>query len=464
MSRTLHIILKKQAMVLLCAMLLAVFWCEGVSLAASAPTISLRESIKATLHNHRSLRAIQENRLAVEHEKDRAARGYGPRVDAVSGAGVGVLSDVNTRALRDSGTFYPQSRVGVTLTQPLWDGYATRSRVRTAASTLDSMTWRVLDNATTLALDAIIAHIDLLRRKSLAALARENVTQHQHILSKARERERAGADTRADVSKAESRLARAQTALVEAQAGLLDAQDTYTRLTTLSAYGKLENVTMPALDYADSGAVLHEAQTANPKLAAYLHDINAARAQQQLAKSALWPVVTLEAGPNYTARGDKANTWTYSLDAMLMLRWNLFNSGADMAADNAAAARVRQARQVMYSFYDDLDLAIKQSWTAHESAQEQHMFWSEARTFSRTTLSAYSEQFLLGQRSLLDILDAESELYNASVQAVTTQSNISIAAYRLWALAGVLLSRLDIPTDNLLLPPPPAGRDGREKY
>lgn len=226
--------------------------------ASARSEISLKDSIRATLDTHRSLRAIQENRLAVEHEAVRAQRGYGPRVDMTAGAGAGVLSDANTRARDDAGGLYPQSRVGVTLTQPLWDGFATRSRVRAASSTFDSMTWRVVDNATTLALDGIIAHIDVLRRGRLLELARQNVTQHQRILKMARERERAGADTRADVSKAESRMARAQTALVEAQADLLDAQDTYTRLTNLTAYGKLATVSVPTLGYADSGAVLHE--------------------------------------------------------------------------------------------------------------------------------------------------------------------------------------------------------------
>lgn len=466
---------RNKAHLLLCAMLSIVLWGNSIANAASSraapasaaksgPVITLEKSIRATLHSHRSLRGIQENRIAVEYEKDRAERGYGPRVDMTAGAGAGVLSDVNTRARYDANTFYPQSRVGVTLTQPLWDGYATRSRVRAAASTYDSMTWRVLDNATTLALDAIIAHIDVLRRKSLFELARENVARHQQILKMARERERAGADTQADVSKAESRLARAQTAQVEAQAGLLNAQDTYSRLTTLYAYEGLVTVEAPVLGYADNGAVLAAAKVTNPKLAAFLHDINTARAGQQLAQSALSPVVTLEAGPNYNSRADKASTWTYSFDAMLMLRWNIFNSGADTAADKAAAARVRQARQVMFSFYDDMDLAIKNTWTALVSARDQVKLWTDTVRFSQTTLNAYKEQFLLGQRSLLDILDAESELYNASVQAVTSRSNTSIASYRLLALAGVLLPRMGIATSDLLLPPPPAGRDAREKY
>ena len=83
---------------------------------------------------------------------------------------------------------YGASRIGLTLTQPLWDGFATRSRVRTGEATVDSMTYRVLDNATSFALDALIAHVDLLRRREILELARANVAQHEKILASEEER------------------------------------------------------------------------------------------------------------------------------------------------------------------------------------------------------------------------------------------------------------------------------------
>ncbi len=107
-----------------------------------------------------------ENRQVLEHEVDRAKAGFGPRVDLSGEAGFGQLSDSTTRAQDlDKGM---HSLVGgsARLVQPIWDGFATRSRVRDAKSTLDSVKARVFDTATTLSLDGVIAHIDLLRRRS----------------------------------------------------------------------------------------------------------------------------------------------------------------------------------------------------------------------------------------------------------------------------------------------------------
>lgn len=432
--------------------------------ATTQPTISLKESINATLDSNRSLRAIQENRIAVEHERDRAMRGYGPRVDVTGSAGGSVLSDTTTRATKEEKDFNALGRVGATLTQPIWDGFATRSRVRVAESTLDSMTFRVFDNATTLTLDAIIAHVDILRLRQLLQLAEKNVAEHKRLLELARNRAAAGADTLADVSKAESRLQRANTALVEAQAALLNGQDTYTRLTNMHDYSRLQPVADAPTPYASVDAVMEEAKTANPKLAAYLQDINAAQGQRELAQSAYYPNVNIEAGPNYQQRGDKEKTWTYNFDVMGVVRWNVFNSGADKAADEAASARVRQSRQTMYNFYDELRLEVQKNWTAIEAAQKQYRFWTKSEELNIITLQAYQEQFLMGQRGLLDLLDAQSELYNSSTQKVTARNNVLVGHYRLLALSGVLLPRLDIPVNKLYAAPEQAAADPRERY
>ena len=453
---------------LLTGLILGVLLAAQPALAAQSPSptkeITMLDSVRATLDSHRSLRAIQENRIAVEHEKDRAVRGYGPRVDVTAGTGGSVLNDVTTRRSDEEGTFNTLNRAGATLTQPIWDGFATRSRVRVAESTLESMNYRVFDNATSLALDTIIAHIDVLRLRKLLDLAEENVSEHKRLLGLARNRAQEGADTLADVSKAESRLARAQTSLVEAQAALLSGQDTYTRLTTLYGYARLSPVPAATLPYKDMDAVLEEAKTANPKLEAYLQDINAATGQRQLTQSAYYPSVNLEAGPNYMQRGDKEMTYTYSFDVMGVLRWNVFNSGADVAADQAEAARVRQARQVMYSFYDDLRLDIQKTWITLQAAHEQYKYWTQSESLNIITRDAYQEQFLMGQRSLLDLLDAQNELYNSAVQRVTARNNILIGDYRLQALSGVLLSRLDIPRESLRVEPAPAQVNPRERY
>lgn len=129
--------------------------------------VTVKQTVEDTLQSHRGLKVMQENLDVVRHELRRAKAGWGPSVDAVGRTGASRLSNTTTRPLNADKDMYGANSISLTLTQPLWDGFATRSRVRTGEATVDSMTYRVLDNATSFALDAIIAHVDLLRRREI---------------------------------------------------------------------------------------------------------------------------------------------------------------------------------------------------------------------------------------------------------------------------------------------------------
>ena len=420
---------------------------DAAAAEASAPVVTLKGSIESMLKNNHSLRSMQESREAAAHDVTRAKAGFGPRVDMVVRAGVGKLTDNTTRAY-DYNDLRGHSSASLLLTQPVWDGWLTRGRYREALATLESMDYRVLDNATSLALDAIIAHVDVLRRKAILDYAAAYVSRHEEILDKARDRERLGVDTMADVSQAQSRLARARSTLADAKASLRIGEENYTRLTKRPARN-LGPVALPAEMYAGADDVIALAEQGNPKVSAYLHDLKASRARKEQARAAYMPSFSVEMGPSYSDRDGKNELWTAEFDVSGVMRWNIFNSGADVAANKAAAARVRQTRQGLYDFMDELTLSVEESFANLRSAQEQHAFYSEAVDHNKRTRKAYEEQFILGQRSLLDVLDAESELFNSSTQAATAFANCLVAAYKLQGLTGELLPKLGFDTEDL---------------
>ena len=426
--------------------------------------LSVEDSIYGVLRNHHNLRGMIENREVLDHEVRRAQAGFGPRVDVTGQAGGSVLSDSSTRSQNLDSQMWGKVGYSAQLVQPIWDGFATRSRVRTAKSTLESQKYRVFDTATSLSLDAIIAHIDLLRRRKIYELSEENVAHHKSLVGQAQDRASLGADTAADVTQAQSRLQRALSSLSEAKASLLVAEETYTRLTGLPAASRLQTVTMPPQLYTASQAVLEKAKKSNPKLAAYLQDIRASRAERELADSAFSPALNLEAGPNYTNLGGTSDRWVYSFDVMGVVRWNIFNSGADVAERRAASARMRQSRQVMYNFIDDLKLDVDSTWVNYLAAQEQYNHYSKAIEYNKYTRTAYIEQFQIGKRSILDVLDTESELYNSATQAETARGNILVGAYRLSALTGNMLPEMSINTGPLGQSAPKDPEDPREEF
>ena len=429
--------------------------------------ISVKDTMYGVLRIHRTLRGMQENREVLKHELDRAYRGFGPRVDVNAQGGFGILSDSTTRRNDSDTGLFPAVNLSATLTQPIWDGFATRSRVRQAKSTLDSQNWRVLDNVSSLCLDGIIAHINLLRTRTLVQLAEENVRVHERILGLAQDRVNVGADTQADFTQAQSRYQRALSSLEEQKDALRVAEDTYTRLTGLPATDRLKEVPMPPEIFKNAARVFEQAEQFNPTLAAYMEDVRTATAGRELTESAFYPSFSLTAGPNYYTRGDRDeydDTWTWSFDVMLTMTWNIFNSGADVAAYKADSARIRQARQVYYNYIDDLKLDIDSTFSNYLAAQQQYKHYSKAIEFNKYTLNAYNEQFLIGRRTLLDVLDSENELFNSSCSAETNRGNIIIGAYRLLALTGRLLPAMSIAQEGIQALPPEDPEDSREVF
>ena len=426
--------------------------------------IKVEDTVYGVMRIHRTLRGIQENRSVLEHELDRARAGFGPRVDVEAATGWGMLSDSTTRAYDLDDQYWGQVRLSAKLVQPIWDGFATRSRVRAAQATLDSVKHRVFDNATSLSLDGIIAHINLLRCRHLLQLAQDNVEIHKKILAQSEDRASVGADTKADESQAQSRYQRAMSTLEEYKDNLRVAEDTFTRLTGLPASAPLEPVSMPPVIYKDTKTLFDDALKSNPKLEAYMKDIRVQTANRELSRAAFFPTINFEAGPSYTDRAGGTDRWTYSFDVLFTLRWNIFNSGADVAEYKAGSARIRQARQVYYNFIDDLKLDIDTTWSNYISAQEQYKHYAQAMEYNKFTLNAYNEQFLIGQRTLLDVLDSENELFNSSSQAETAKSNVLIGAWRMLALSGEMLPKMNIDCSGIYKAPPVDPEDKREVF
>ena len=275
--------------------------------------VTVKQTVEDTLQSHRGLKVMQENLDVVRHELRRAKAGWGPSVDAVGRTGASRLSNTTTRPLNADKDMYGANSISLTLTQPLWDGFATRSRVRTGEATVDSMTYRVLDNATSFALDAIIAHVDLLRRREILQLAKDNVRQHVEILDSQKERVELGAGSSADVTQTKGRLARAQSTLTDAEASLREGEASYIRLTGKPVPASLAEVYVPEPMYTGYDAVMEVADKNNPKLKAYMSDIKAARGEKELAESAYHPKINFEVGPSYSDRSGPGSQWTPGL-------------------------------------------------------------------------------------------------------------------------------------------------------
>lgn len=430
--------------------------CSHAAINTNTPNvapITVMDTIRMTLSTHRELKALQENREVALHELRRSRAGWGPSIDFTARAGTSRLSTSTTRDEGVADDFYDASRIGAVFVQPIWDGNQTCGRVLASQSLLDAVTHRIIDNANSLALEGLIAHVDLLWRNEVLKLAEQNVYQHERILRATKERAALGADTIGEVAQTEGRLSRAKSTQISAQSSLHEGENSYLRLTKMATVPvNLAAVPEPTIIYAGPAEALLVAQKHNPKILSHLAQIQQAKGEKERTESALYPSFSIEASPYYESRGGGGDQWSSNIDIMGVMRWNIFNSGADMAATKASESRIREARQEAFNIKDTTDLALQDTWIKYREALEQIEHYEDSVTHYTITRDTYLDQFTMGRRSLLDVLDAEAELFNAATQLATAQSNIVITSYKMLALTGMLLQELGINSDDYLVP------------
>lgn len=445
------------------ASVLALMLCLSLSVseAKASGLISLKDTVHKTLDYNPTVKAFQEYRQAAQHDLRRARSDWFPSVDARAGYGAERWNDQSSRSglpgTRDSNTYYDRSMVSATVSQIIWDGMATWNRVSLSEHRLDSAEKRLFDNAEALSLDGILAHIEVYRQNRLLSLAELNVNNHKRILASQYERQRSGASTMADVTQTQSRLARTQASYTETQSALEVSQSNYKRLTGFAVTPlDIDTPILPDQTFASLEEALAKSQSGNLKIMAMQSDVEAAQSQVELDKSAFHPTVTLDFTQDYNWRVQGSDTYQWGNSLMLNVNWNLFRGGYDWFNVKGDRARARQSKNELTAQMDAISEETSATWSQLISATEQEKFFADAVEFSTRTRDMYLEQFNVGQRSLLDVLDAENEVYTSAIQLVTSQQNIIAAQYRLLALAGGLLANFDINRNELAIQTDPA--------
>ncbi|WP_316347843.1 TolC family outer membrane protein [Desulfuromonas acetoxidans] len=410
---------------------------------ASAET-TLQESVSSALKTNPQLQILQHNQRAVGHQVNQVRSGYFPRLDLTLGYGTEAHDDEITRARGDDDTFQDRGEAALQLTQLLYDGGETSRRVAAEKEKFASAQKRVLDNAEAIALDAVIAHMQVYRQQELVQLAEKNVKDHEDIIGMLEELQEAGAGSVADVVQAQGRLARSRASLANARSDLRQAQANYLRVVG----HPLDEATFNALVAAVAPATLEQAleltECGNPKVLALKANMREANQRVAVVGSKFYPKTHLELRTSYEEEVESSQTYERNHQAMVRLRWNLLNGGADYYERKAAASRFSQTSSEHSNQLLDVLEETRNTWAEYEAAQESKAAYYDAVDYNNKTLDSYLKQFRVSQRTLLDVLDARNELYQSSGQLVTSRVNEVIAAYRLRALAGQLNETLEI--------------------
>lgn len=428
---------------------LAMLLASAALMVASEPSLggSITDSVRAALSSNPEIGIVKADRRAVDQELRQARAGYLPSLDLRGGIGGEVASTPATRRRGPGSTNSTQqtrSELQLKLSQMLFDGFATQSEVERQLSRVDSAAYRVQEAAEFVAVDAVEAHLDVLRNQQIVALNRENVAAHERILRQVRSLERAGRADVADVQQTEARLANAQSSLAQANGALADAIALYQRVVGREP----DALTLDAPPVAalpkdrESAAALASVQ--NPSVLIAAADVDVAAAELRGSRAGYYPRLDAEFTAQTFRNVDGAEGPDSSASAMLVLRYNLFRGGADLAREREAFHRLNEARASLVKQRLRAEELARQSVNAYETAKARVAAQRARVEAQRRTRDAYASQFELGQRDLLDVLDAENELFLARVQLLTAEFTERFAVYKVLGVTGTLLDTLEV--------------------
>lgn len=414
----------------------------------SADTIE--DSINHALYTNPDVGVVQADRQAIDQELRQARALYLPSVDLRAATGPEYSNTTSTRgrSTRPAGgraaSTLMRLETQLTLTQMLFDGFATKSEVARQLARTDSAAYRVNEAAEFIALDAIEAHLDVLRNQILVGQAKENLAAHQEILGRVRQGEERGGGSIADVRQTEARLAAARNVMATAIGALRDAKARYVKVTGTKPH-ELENSPTPifALPEGPETAAA-KAAVNSPTVQIATADIDVAKAELKGSRAAYYPRFDLELGAAANRQIDGFPGSDVDAEALVVMRYNLFRGGGDIAREREAFARVGESNQGLRKARNEAEEQARISYNALMTARSRVEALLAQKRANGATRDAYGEQFNLGQRSLLDLLDAENEYYLAKANLVTAEFTEDFAVYRVLAVIGDLLLTLDI--------------------
>ncbi len=414
----------------------------SITLSANAYAQNLQDAVQLTIDENPEIQRARAERLAVEQEISQAKSSYFPSVDLHAGYGYERSNNPVTRRGNPDGkkrnVDYDRTELSASLRQMLFDGFATPSEVKRQKARTDARAYSVFGQAEITALDAVEAYLNVLRRKDLLQLAKENLEIHQRTNDQILLRAERGVGKKADAQQSLGRLALAESNVKSEEGNLYDTETAFQRV-----IGVLPKDLEPAPDPIDSipesvDAAIEEAIANHPILKSANSDIESAFAQHKTAASSYYPRVDFEAGYSWNNNLDGVPYKNEDLTAMVRMQWNVFNGGKDIARRNETAYRITEAKNIRDNTYRLVVESMRLSWTAYQTVKNQMVFFKRHSDASIKTHQAYQKQFNIGQRTLLDLLDSANEMYLAKSAYVNALYDQQFAMYRILTSKGML--------------------------
>ena len=423
---------------------LALGGCVVAAGCGMAAADTLEWALVQAYQNNPSLNAQRAALRATDENVPQALSGYRPKISVTATGGYN-YADTRTHTNTNGATNYsevvdnfPSRGVGITATQTLFNGFQTANKTRQAESQVMGAreTLRVTEQQ--VLLDAATSYMNLLRDQAILDLNRRNVEVLTEQLKQTRDQFNVGEVTRTDVAQAESRLAAGRSALLGAQSNYVTSQANYRRVIGVDPGRLAPGTPVDRFSPPTLNGAIGQGQIQSPSVLAAMYGVDIAELAVKISEGALYPNlgVTASAGQNADPLYNVLRETTASVLGTLTIP--IYQGGAEYSAIRQSKETVGQQRLNLDVNRDQVRETVVASWGQLDAAKAQIEATTAQVNAAEIALNGVREEARVGQRTTLDVLNAQQELVNARVALVTAQHDRVVASYTLLAAVGGL--------------------------
>jgi len=331
--------------------------------------------------------------------------------------------------------------VGVNGAQTLFNGQRTANQVRKAESQVSAAreTLRMMEES--VLLSAASVYMDMSRDTANLEVQQNNIRVLQRTLRDTQNRFTAGQVTATDVAQAEAQLAAGEASLHSAESTLMTTRANYRRIIGVEADNLAAASPVDRLAPNNLNAAIAVGTAENPSVTAALYGVDVAQLQVKIAEGALWPTLALQGS---VQQQNYSNILTPNLflgTMTLNLSVPIYQGGAEYSAIRLDKETVGQQRLNVDQVRDQTRANVVQAWGQLVAAKVEVEAAVRQNDASERALNGVRNEAQAGQRTTLDVLNAEQALVNARVALIVAQHDRVVASYSLLSAVGRLTAR-----------------------
>ncbi len=407
---------------------------------------TLEEAVREALQTNPQIGAAIENLRASEAGIKITESRFLPQVSFSSSTGWQFHDSGQGTSPRTTGQSF---RGSVSVQQSIYDGSQTSHEVMRGENQALSSRYTVNNTAESTALAAVQVYLQTLQERELTALAEDNLKRHQENLALVEKKVAAGASTLSDVQTALFRLASAQNVLAQAQSRLRDSRATYKRTIGSMPATMIRPAVPRELLPKNLQAAIGAALQNSPQIAGARVDIESARKAIDITEAGYLPKVdlTLTGGGSRDFSTSNSN-FQKDVSASVGLTYKIYDGGLINSTVKQQTFQLGAARQTYNRNVREIEESTRRAWAALISSREAVSANQKENKAYEQVREIFVKQYDAGTRTLLDVLQAESQLYDSQVNLITSIYNEMYSSYRVLQATGQLLPALNIITPD----------------